>query len=511
MNAQIICRLRGGSQLTFNVPEKEAVLGRDSGLAVVVPADGVSRQHAKISWDGVSYWIEDLKSTNGTFVNGLDVAREGKERLRHLDVITLGRAVDLLFLVRDAASGAVTRKGIVEAVLVPEDGEAAPYQVGVGEITIGRSPANNIVIDSSAVSKLHAKITRTTDSVVLQDLGSSNGTFVNGARVMTALLGQGDRLSLAGVASYRVEVKVGEITSLPEARGTAAGQVAAAEFSAEWKTRYEWDSGEYASLEALRRKISEREAADQAAKSNDSTSPLEVVARAQKAAALEKPVVPIATPRADKTPAAAAPPVPAPAPAAKPEKPQPAAPAAKPPAVAAKPAAPPAPRPSAPAASPAATPAAPPAPPRPAPPAAPPAQAPAALPARAPLAAPPPPVDAPATITTPAPKVPPKPAARTIRKVQLVGPDVDLAVTEPGRYEVGRLSGAALRIMHATVSRRQAVLSLAPDRTSVRLEGVGAASPTLVNGRTIGEAPVDLADGDKVQFGEVVLAVRIEA
>ena len=75
MNAQIVCRLKGGAKLTFSVAEKDAVVGRESGLQVAVPADGVSRQHAKITWDGVSYWIEDLKSTNGTFVNGVDVAR----------------------------------------------------------------------------------------------------------------------------------------------------------------------------------------------------------------------------------------------------------------------------------------------------------------------------------------------------------------------------------------------------------------------------------------------------
>jgi pSer/pThr/pTyr-binding forkhead associated (FHA) protein len=92
--------------------------------------------------------------------------------------------------------------------------------------------------------------------------------------------------------------------------------------------------------------------------------------------------------------------------------------------------------------------------------------------------------------------------------VRLVGPGVDLNVTAPGGYEIGRLSEVALRIVHPTVSRRQARLTLSSDRTTVRLEHTGS-SPTLVNGRVLTEAAT-LADGDQVQLGEVTLAVRFE-
>src|SRR5262249_40123539 len=54
---------------------------------------GVSRHHAKIVKEGDAYWLEDAGSTNGTFLNGQRVTRE---RLRHLDIITLGRDVDLI-------------------------------------------------------------------------------------------------------------------------------------------------------------------------------------------------------------------------------------------------------------------------------------------------------------------------------------------------------------------------------------------------------------------------------
>ena len=75
----------------------------------------------------------------------------------------------------------------------------AAIAIAAGEVTLGRAPSNNIVAESTAVSKVHARIERTLDQLMLEDLGSANGTYVNGARVMTAFLQDGDVLSLAGV------------------------------------------------------------------------------------------------------------------------------------------------------------------------------------------------------------------------------------------------------------------------------------------------------------------------
>ena len=88
MSGRLLCRLRAGLTLSFELREDEAVLGREPGLAIALPAEGVSRRHARVTWDGKSHWVEDLRSTNGTFVNGRPVSRE---KLRHLDVMTLGK------------------------------------------------------------------------------------------------------------------------------------------------------------------------------------------------------------------------------------------------------------------------------------------------------------------------------------------------------------------------------------------------------------------------------------
>src|SRR5207247_4463123 len=99
MDGQLFCHVRAGVILSFKLGEN-SVIGRDQANAVAVPVEGVSRMHARIRFDGKSYWLQDLKSTNGTFLNGQAVTRE---RLRHLDVITLGRELDLVFVVRASA------------------------------------------------------------------------------------------------------------------------------------------------------------------------------------------------------------------------------------------------------------------------------------------------------------------------------------------------------------------------------------------------------------------------
>jgi pSer/pThr/pTyr-binding forkhead associated (FHA) protein len=60
--------------------------------------------------------------------------------------------------------------------------------------TIGRNPRNMIRLTQSAVSSRHAEIRLTAEGYTLKDLGSANGTFVNGQRITEALLKSGDRI-----------------------------------------------------------------------------------------------------------------------------------------------------------------------------------------------------------------------------------------------------------------------------------------------------------------------------
>ena len=64
-----------------------------------------------------------------------------------------------------------------------------------GSLLAGRLPECDVMIDDGLVSRMHARISVRDDSVVVEDLHSTNGVYVNGARIThSALLREGDRL-----------------------------------------------------------------------------------------------------------------------------------------------------------------------------------------------------------------------------------------------------------------------------------------------------------------------------
>jgi pSer/pThr/pTyr-binding forkhead associated (FHA) protein len=67
------------------------------------------------------------------------------------------------------------------------------YAVGTG-VTIGRLPDNAVVIDNPAVSGHHARVFQDGTSVILEDLRSTNGTFVNGRPITRHVLQHGDEV-----------------------------------------------------------------------------------------------------------------------------------------------------------------------------------------------------------------------------------------------------------------------------------------------------------------------------
>jgi hypothetical protein len=62
------------------------------------------------------------------------------------------------------------------------------------EIVVGRSSELDMVLVEDMVSRRHAKIIVSDDQIIIQDLGSTNGTFVNGEKIKRAKLNEGDRI-----------------------------------------------------------------------------------------------------------------------------------------------------------------------------------------------------------------------------------------------------------------------------------------------------------------------------
>ena len=187
--------------------------GRDAGSDVVVSGNEVSRNHAEIRREAEGYLLVDL-SVNGTIVNGERVAKT--HILARADVIRIGND-EFRFYADPAAQSATpsspaaapagaaqrlsdTMHGIPDAVgqktapgpeatplasLLFRSGEfkgrRLPIRVPVANI--GRGDYNDVVISDASVSTMHAKLQRREAIWILSDLGSTNGTFVEGEKI----------------------------------------------------------------------------------------------------------------------------------------------------------------------------------------------------------------------------------------------------------------------------------------------------------------------------------------
>src|SRR5436305_13304266 len=85
----------------------------------------------------------------------------------------------------------------MRAQLVPLDG-GPPIDIAKDLVVVGRKEECDLRLDHKSVSKMHCVLVRTDGLLLLRDLGSTNGTRVNGQRVRRAALLPNDHLSIAG-------------------------------------------------------------------------------------------------------------------------------------------------------------------------------------------------------------------------------------------------------------------------------------------------------------------------
>jgi pSer/pThr/pTyr-binding forkhead associated (FHA) protein/predicted Ser/Thr protein kinase len=187
-------------------PEEQGRLGGDPEL---------SRRHALVRRGPDRHLtIEDLGSANGTFVN--DERVEAPRSLRVGDVIRIGRTV-LEVAVETSRIG--TRPGDGnDLVLVISSGTAGGRQLTAAEaLVIGRDVrGEGRLSDDPELSRRHARVERDARGrLSIDDLGSANGTFVNGERVVGPReLGAGD---IVRVGTTTLEVTAAGRVSAPPA------------------------------------------------------------------------------------------------------------------------------------------------------------------------------------------------------------------------------------------------------------------------------------------------------
>jgi pSer/pThr/pTyr-binding forkhead associated (FHA) protein len=176
---------------TFDLDSASVSIGREPGNTIVLSGEAkASRQHCRVAKEPKGWEVADLGSTNGTRVNGDPVKRR---TLRNGDVIEVGltriRFEDEASAARDAATAGAC---FLEYTYGDRKGERIPLTGS--RVSLGRRESNTIVLEDKMASGHHAEITKDVNGWTLRDLGSTNGTLVNGEPTTEALLTHGTRV-----------------------------------------------------------------------------------------------------------------------------------------------------------------------------------------------------------------------------------------------------------------------------------------------------------------------------
>ncbi len=154
-------------------------VGRDSDVCeIILSREFVSRRHCALRAEDGGVVVEDLETTNGTFVNGVQVRRQ---RLNPGDRIGLGKASPhhFIFTLSDETP---KRKYVLPTQKVYRIGRAAEC-----DLPLLRDPT---------VSNRHARLLVRANKMTIEDLGSSSGTFVNGNLVRVADISPVDQVRI---------------------------------------------------------------------------------------------------------------------------------------------------------------------------------------------------------------------------------------------------------------------------------------------------------------------------
>jgi len=192
------------------------VIGR-KGADLEIDDKAISRHHAEIYQQSGAWWIRDLESTNGTFLNNEKIE---ETELRHLDEIRVG-ATRILFATASAPEDSEERvddsgldhtkvddaskepeyhlpadRGLfLEFMTAPKKGRS--IKIEKGKVVIGRADEADVKVDDHGVSRKHAMIEiYSREQFYLSDLASQNGTWLNGMRVRTTKLLHGDLIRI---------------------------------------------------------------------------------------------------------------------------------------------------------------------------------------------------------------------------------------------------------------------------------------------------------------------------
>jgi len=181
--------------------ESNYFVGTDAGCELCLQDHLLHEKHAQLNLKGDDATIENLIGDSAIRVNDMPV--RSPKRIVHGDILSFGDVRVMLVdpkqpIVNNTAFNEASKPGWqlrpVNTMLVTKDIDVH------GQMTLGRAPDCNISLPFSHLSRHHASLTVSSRGLEVRDLGSVNGTFVNGIKVDKAVLNLGDKLSFDSLA-----------------------------------------------------------------------------------------------------------------------------------------------------------------------------------------------------------------------------------------------------------------------------------------------------------------------
>ncbi len=199
----------------YFLPQGITTLGRAEDNGIILDDSCVSRRHAQIKVDGAKVLIEDMNSGNGVYrgdarieqhelADGDEIVIEPFTLLVRMDA-EKGRVADSTRPVPSANRPRSERLDPPPRTAREPGGSAAggprlevlrgaggPYLLSGDSIVLGRSDEAKITLKDPSSSRKHAMIERSNRGWTVRDLGSANGTYLNGSAIGESPLANGD-------------------------------------------------------------------------------------------------------------------------------------------------------------------------------------------------------------------------------------------------------------------------------------------------------------------------------
>jgi len=147
---QLIMRSGPTPGAAFTLEGDQLTIGRDSTNEVVINDSEISRRHARLTFQGGKYVLEDLGATNGTFVNGQRLA--GPRVLKAGEVVSFGEQIVLVFEVSTFDAGATIaspRAAAVPSASRPVAPPPPPPMEYAGSVPASPASISAVAPDSS--------------------------------------------------------------------------------------------------------------------------------------------------------------------------------------------------------------------------------------------------------------------------------------------------------------------------------------------------------------------------